>query len=274
MTQKISNLGRYEADLDRLIDRAVWLQRGLCLKCDPEETVRVVKKAKGEEAESHLKKFPNFDREYQSWYSEAKVLIKQLLPDRLSDFASHYEKPKNRKDITYESYRIEDALQGLNVTSTRGLETKKVVGMDAAIPHFQQQQAILTSVKERFRSSLFDIKQLVQADLFDSEIEAAEELANKKFLRAAGAISGVVIERHLSQVCENHHVKITKKYPSVADFNDALKSAGVIDMPQWRSIQLLADIRNLCDHDKKKEPTSEQINDLVAGTKKLIKTLF
>ena len=43
----------------------------------------------------------------QPWYSEAKVLIRQLLPDRLSDFVRHYEKPKPRKDITYESYRIE-----------------------------------------------------------------------------------------------------------------------------------------------------------------------
>ena len=45
---------------------------------------------------------------------------------------------------------------------------------------------------------MFDIRQLVQADLFDSELDAADELGKKKFTRAAGALAGVVLERHLS----------------------------------------------------------------------------
>lgn len=271
-----SNLSRYEKDLNDLIERGNLLRAGLVRKCAPDEWKKIIKQKKeaGKDADTFEKETPNFDSAYQSWYSEAKVLIKQLLPDRLADFAGHYEKPKNRKSIDFENYRIEDALQGLNVHDRTGVVREKIVGEDAAVPHFLQQQAILASVKARFRSSLFDIKQLVQADLFDSEVEAAEELARKKFLRAAGAVSGVVIERHLSQVCNNHNVKVAKKNPTIADLNDALKAAGVTDTPQWRSIQLLADIRNLCDHDKKKEPTQDQINDLVAGTKKLIKSLF
>ena len=61
----------------------------------------------------------------------------------------------------------------------RGWEKEKVVGTDAAIPRFRQQLNIVSSVKKRFESSLFDIRQLVQADLFDSELDAAKEL-NKK----------------------------------------------------------------------------------------------
>ena len=53
-----------------------------------------------------------------------------------------------------------------------------------------------------------------------------------------------------------------------------LKDANIIDIPQWRSIQYLADIRNLCDHNKKVEPTAEQVDDLVAGVMKVSKTLF
>ena len=34
------------------------------------------------------------------------------------------------------------------------------------------------------------------------------------------------------------------------------------------------DIRNLCDHDKTKEPTPEQVDDLIDGVSKTIKTLF
>jgi hypothetical protein len=194
------------------------------------------------------------------------ALIKQLLPDRLSDFRSYYEKPKQRKNITRENYRIEDYLQGL--MTIRG------VGPEAAIPHFRQQLAILKSVKARFKSSLFDICQLVQADLFGSELDAAKELLRNKFARAAGALAGVVLERHLMQVCHNHSIRITKKAPTIADLNDALKKANVIDVPQWRFIQHLADIRNLCAHSKQSEPTVDQVNDLIAGVMKLTKTLF
>ena len=133
-----------------------------------------------------------------------------------------------------------------------------------------QQLAILVSLEKRFASSLFDIRQLVRADLFDSDLEAAAELARNKFGRAAGAMAGVVLERHLTQVCDNHTVKVLKKSPVIADLNNALKDAAVIDIPQWRFIQHLADIRNLCDHNKPTEPSAEQVNDLLTGVKKVI----
>ncbi len=202
------------------------------------------------------------------------MLVRQPLPDRLSDFVRHYEKPKPRKDITHENYVIEDYLQGLHVNRTQGAWKEKVVGPDSAILRFRQQLAILKSVKARFESSLFDIRQLVQADLFDSELDAAEELTKKKFMRAAGALAGVVLERHLAQVCENHAINVAKKEPTISDLNDELKKANAIDIPQWRCIQHLADIRNLCDHSKKKDPTEEEVMYLVAGVKKITKTLF
>lgn len=121
---------------------------------------------------------------------------------------------------------------------------------------------------------MFDIRQLVQADLFDSELEAAKELSKHKFTRAAGALAGVVLERHLAEVCEKHNVKIVKKAPCISDLNNALKEASIIDIPQWRFVQHLGDIRNLCDHDKTSEPTPEQVDDLVAGVMKVTKTMF
>jgi hypothetical protein len=265
-----SNLDRYRKDLDSLIAKGKQLHLAIKAEGVPEQ----FNKAYGDKAKDIIKALPSFPQAYQSWYSEAKVLVKQLLPDRLSDFVGHYEKPKTRKDITYANYVIEDYLQGIRVTRTIGIYEQNIVGPDAAIPQFRQQLAILESVRRRFESSLFDIRQLVQADLFDSELDVAEELAKNKFTRAAGAVAGVVLERHLAQVCDNHGIKTTKKDPTISDLNDALKKENVIDVPQWRSIQHLADLRNLCDHDKKTEPTPEQVNDLVAGVKKVTKTLF
>ena len=87
-------------------------------------------------------------------------------------------------------------------------------------------------------------------------------------------MAGVVLERHLKEVCGNHGITVRKKAPQISDLNDALKGANVIDLPQWRSIQHLGDLRNLCAHDKESEPTSAQVKDLLAGVAKVTKTIF
>jgi len=268
------NLEKYKEDLNKLISRGDRLFNSIQYECHKEKFE--------EELEKHLKTkkkidefkkdLLNFNQNYQQWYSEALALIKFLLPDRLDDFIKLYEKPQNRKEIKYGNYVIEDYLQGLTVT--RGWDKEKVVGPDAAIPQFQQQLNILKSAQKRFESSLFDIKQLVQADLFDSELESARELNKKGFTRGAGAVAGVVLEKHLAQVCKNHNIKVSKKDPSINDFNQLLKRNNVIEIKDWRFIQHLADLRNLCDHDKKREPKNEEIEELIGGVEKVMKTIF
>lgn len=265
-----SNLDSYRKDRGSLVAAGKKSHLAIQAECFPEKVRGILRKEYGAKAASILKGIPAFADAYQPWYSEARALIRQLLPDRLSDFVGHYERPRHRKDLSYENYRIVDYLQGLRAT----LRGSPVVGPEAGIPQFRQQLAILKSVEARFQSALFDIKQLVRADLFDSELDAAKELAEHGFVRAAGALAGVALEKHLAQVCDNHKVRVAKKAPVISDLNNALKGAGVIDTPRWRSLQHLADIRNLCDHNRKSEPTAEQVEDLLMGVSKAIKTLF
>lgn len=42
----------------------------------------------------------------------------------------------------------------------------------------------------------------------------------------------------------------------------------------FRHIQLLGDLRNKCDHKKDAEPTKQEIDDLIGGAEKIIKTVF
>ena len=263
------NVDRYEKDLNSLLSKGAKLHSAIQHECSPQEFKRVAEESLGEKVEEYIQALPSFRDEYQPWYSEAKVLVRQLLPDRLSDFTRYYEKPRSRKNITYENYTIEDYLQGLTVS----LGTSTVVGPHAAIPCFYQQLSLVKSARGRFQSSLFDIRQLAQADLFDSELDAAKELAKNKFTRAAGTLAGVVLERHLKEVCGNHGLTLRKKAPQISDLNDALKDANVIDIPQWRSVQHLGDLRNLCAHDKESDPTLDQIEDLLAGVAKVTETI-
>jgi hypothetical protein len=266
----ISNLEKYRNDLDTLLTEASLVKSSLDLEAFGRSAYyeALVGSYTPEEAEAFVSKLKPFSSAYQRWYSEALPLVKQLLPDRSADFIRFYEKPKARKSIDFENYRIEDACQGLRIT--RGSEVK--TDQRAAIPLLSQQVAIVRAIKRRFESSLFDIKQLVRADLYDSELDTARDLLKAGFSRAAGAVAGVVLEGHLKQVCENHKLPI--KSGTISVLNDTLKAAASIDLPQSRHIQYLGDIRNKCGHKNATDPTASEVTDLIEGVEKVIKTIF
>lgn len=264
------NINKLEKEIDDLVYKGMLLECAMVLAVRGKQALKdSFKLEKGQDFQKIFEKIPEFKVAYEQWYSEGLVVIKQLLPDRVDSFIKQYEKPKGRKEIAYDNYVIEDYMIGLQVT--RGGTVK--VDRSAAIPKLQNQTAILAAVKSRFGSSLFEIRQLVQADLFDSEIDAARELLNNKFFRAAGAVAGVVLERHLAQICMDHNVIITKKHPGISDLNELLKANAIIDVSQWRFISFLGDIRNLCDHNKQQEPVASQVSDLIDGTDKVLKTI-
>lgn len=206
-----------------------------------------------------------FVNNYETWYSASLRIIKKLLPERENDFIILYRGEK-RKEITWQNYTISDALQGKTAASLTfhpGNAQRKLY----------QQTVILRSCLDCFDKKIYDIQVILQADVFDSEIDSAHHLLKMGFLRAAGAICGVVIEKHLSSVCDSRKINIRKKNPSIADYNDALKDVAY-DTIEWRRIQRLGDLRNLCDHKKDREPTKDEVEELISGTDRVIKNIF
>jgi hypothetical protein len=265
----MSNIERFKKDVERLISEGHDLYIRMCFESRPEETMKAYK---GHMTKAQLEAPPSIGAKYQTWYSESLSMLGVILPERVADFRSYYDSSKPIKELTYSTYTIRDYLKGTQVT--RGWEKEVIVDGYAAVSLLNQQVAIVVAASKRFESSLFDIRAVVQADLFDNELDAAEELNKKGFTRGGGAIAGVVLEGHLATVCKNHAVKITKSKPTLADFNDSLKSANVIDQTTWRFIQHLGDIRNNCDHKKSVDPKKEEVHDLIEGVKKIAKTVF
>lgn len=265
---------KFSEELDRLIDEGDKLSLAIqyeCHKSDFKNQLMEIFKDDEDKVKDYIKNLPKFKKDYQKWYSESYAVIKQVLPDRVSDFTSYYEYPRVRKDITFQNYMIKDYLQGLRITRA-GYEV--VADGSAAIPEFEQQLNMVKAAKGSLDSTLMDLKAVLQADLFDSEIDTANALAKAGYLRAAGAICGVVIEKHLAQVAETHSVKIAKKNPGISDLAQPLRTSNVITLAQERFIQSLADTRNVCSHAKGREPTKDEITELVEGTGKVLKTIF
>lgn len=234
---------KYQADLDRLM--------------------KLGHDIAGTLAESGKRAAPGPDvaTEYQQWYTESSRFIKQVLPERLDEFVAAYS-PSHIYRL--KDYPEDDEYYYLDYSQD----------LEAILLKLRLQNDLMQSAKAVFTSSLFDIAAVVQADLFDSELDAARELRGKGFLRPSGVVAGVVLERHLAQVTANHNHTMRKKSPTINDYNELLKREGVVDVPAWRQIQRLADLRNLCAHNKEREPTKEEVGELIEGADKYTKTLF
>jgi len=264
-----SNLSKYKDDLLALIKMAH--------EMNYDNSLTHIENENGHLSKQQLKqkKIVNrsFIKNYQSWYTESCAVIKQILPNRLTEFEQLYKGDGKRKTIDVITYHIQDWLNGIR-SPTNEFGENIFDDFVRISMLFRTQLGILESLESRFESSLFDIKQLVQADLFDSELDAARELVRHGFLRGAGAISGVVLEKHLAQVLENHNLKTRKKNPTISIYNELLKEDGVLDIPSWRQIQRLGDIRNFCDHNKERPPTKDEVEELINGVDKFTKSLF
>lgn len=262
-----TNLARYKDELARLIKLGDEMRLGLIAD------IRIATgKLTKEQEETFKKAQGSFERNYQRWFTEASAVVKQLIPDRLKEFDEYYRTDPKRKTVNILTYRIQDWLNGARATTSYTGE-KHFDDESSVIVRFQSQRQILAAAAARFDSALLDIRQVVQADLFDSELEMSRELLTKGFLRPAGVIAGVVVERHLGEVCANHAVRV-KKDPTIGDLNDVLKANGTIDVPVWRSIQRLGDLRNIAAHNKSREPTYEEMQELIDGAERVTKTLF
>ncbi|QXV64019.1 hypothetical protein INP83_13030 [Mucilaginibacter sp. 21P] len=241
------NLQQIKADVKRLHTQGVNLLNAIRNEQFPQQMEKHFTEVLKKDYQEFKKGLPVFKSAYQTWYSEAVALVKILLPLRHNDFVRLYEKPKGRKDVTKENYVIEDYLSDIIVTA--GFDKKIVAGPEAAIPAFEQQYNIIGAIMQSIDSTLLDILREVQAGLLDAELDKAAILAKQKHYRAAGAICGLVLEKHLEQVCDRRQLKVNRR--TLADLNELLKKNEVIDFPDYRHTGLLAELYQLCVQNKK-----------------------
>ncbi|MBQ0054669.1 MAG: hypothetical protein KBS54_00775 [Synergistaceae bacterium] len=204
-----------------------------------------------------------FLSEYEPWYTKSLVLIDQFLPQRKEDFMRLYT-DNNRKELNIHTYSISDALNG--ITISRGWE--EIYNPQTAVRLLFRQVQILKTCLEIFDSRVFEMKSILQRELFDSDLRAAKHLLNNGYIRASGAIAGVVFEKYLATQCLKYNLDVPK--PGLSNYNNTLKKAKIINQIEWRENEVLIDIRNKCDH--LNEPTTEETTKLIDMTEKMLNT--
>lgn len=132
---------------------------------------------------------------------------------------------------------------------------------------FNAFKAVFLAAKEDFEGGyLSSIKTLVQAEVFDSELEQANELFSSGYHTAAAVIAGVVLETALRELCDRSgipHGKLDK-------MNSELAKAGVYNKLNQKRITAIADIRNSAAHGKQDEFTVQDVSDMIKDVSRFL----
>lgn len=194
-------------------------------------------------------------RSYQIWYSKGEMLIKEYLYDRRNEFTREYD-------------------EILSLLQLREGRAKKYVMfiIKEFTERFDIQRNLLLSLPEVFKIQNLNLMKMVSADLVESELDEAKLLLDHDFTRAAGAVAGVALERHLKTLCE---ISTPPVEYTIGDTLDPLATKLYkekhLDLIELKNIQYLASIRNKCDHAKEEDPTEKEVNELIIKTDEFIK---
>jgi hypothetical protein len=106
---------------------------------------------------------------------------------------------------------------------------------------------------------LNSMKSIVQAEIFDIELDQAKELLNKGYYVAAAVIAGVVIETGLRELCINNNIIVGK----LNKMNDDLAKKGIYNSLIQKQITAIAGIRNSAAHGKIDEFNIDQVKNMI-----------
>lgn len=116
---------------------------------------------------------------------------------------------------------------------------------DDSYKRLKRVKPVFMAAKDDFQGGyLSSVKILVQAELFDSELEQASELLASGYKGPAAVVAGVVLETALKDLCTQNsipHAKLDK-------MNSDLAKAGLYNKLQQKKVTALADIRNSAAH--------------------------
>ncbi|MGL1933127.1 MAG: hypothetical protein OCC45_15440 [Desulfotalea sp.] len=120
--------------------------------------------------------------------------------------------------------------------------------------------AIFHATKQDFEDGfLTSIKKLVQAEVFESELEQANELLGNGYKLASAVVAGVVLETSLRDMCDSEEITHGK----LDSMNSQLAKAGVYSKLQQKRITALADIRNSAAHGKTDEFNNDDVKNMI-----------
>ncbi|WP_273822317.1 DUF4145 domain-containing protein [Pseudomonas asplenii] len=147
------------------------------------------------------------------------------------------------------------------------IDKEKPIMMESTGSRLRRMRAVFLATKEDFEGGyLAYYRNIVQAEVFSSELEQAEELLNNGYQTAAAVIAGVVLETALRDLCTTHGIE----HGTLSRMNDELAKAGVYNANQKKQITSLSAIRNSAAHGKPEEFTADHVRGMINDVQRFL----
>jgi hypothetical protein len=147
------------------------------------------------------------------------------------------------------------------------IESEKKVNLDTSCKKFLRLKAVFHAAKEDYLGGyLITVRSLVQAELFNDELDQAKELLDKGYYIAAAVIAGVVLETRIRQLCIDNNIGLGK----LNKMNEDLAKAGIYNALIQKQIVALAGIRNSAAHGKADEFNTDNVKNMIKEIETLL----
>ncbi len=211
---------------------------------------------------------------YKKRFSELQQQMEELHASKASKYNSYLEKSEVEIDAndllewTVKARSLLSKACGVDSEHYKKFSENDSTGMHGTyLATLERLRAIFLAAKEDYEGGyLRTTTSLVQAEVFDSELEQAQTLLDAGYKSPAAVVAGVVLETSLRELCDQHsiaHAKLDK-------MNSDLAKAGVYNKLQQKRITALADIRNSAAHGKPEEFSEQDVKDMIRDVERFL----
>lgn len=147
------------------------------------------------------------------------------------------------------------------------VEAERINGLETNYEAFKRMKAIFTAAMDDYKGgSLTSIRNLVQAEVFDNQLEQARELLSCGYKLASAAVAGAVLETALRDLCSRQGLM----HSSLDKMNADLARVGIYPELQQKRITALADIRNSAAQGKTDEFSDADIDNMIRDVEQFL----
>lgn len=208
--------------------------------------------------------------------SSTTTIRRKLIPKQFfSEYRKWYSLSKGILEVNHDNESVREFVNIYNsiLKECEGnyiSEGEQVRLMDI----INHQLAIIESIPAYLEGRAYNLKLTIASTLMGDELKEARLLFEKGFTRAAGALAGVILERHLKLRFDDDNPRI--KYGEKATLGTLIhkaEEANLYETSTIQKLQYLNTVRISCDHDKKNEPKENEVKDLIDQTDRFIHSM-
>ena len=147
------------------------------------------------------------------------------------------------------------------------VEAERINGLETNYEAFKRMKAIFTAAMDDYKGgSLTSIRNLVQAEVFDNQLEQARELLSRGHKWASAVAAGIVLETALRDLCSRQGLM----HSSLDKMNADLARVGIYPELQQKRINALAGIRNSAVQGKTGEFSDADVDDMIRDVEQFL----